>query len=130
MATSRNFAALALASAATAALAQELQDPTKPSAAWLALQPATAGSVQAPAEDGRPPPSAIVVGGPNRQFVMIDGGFAVHIGESFNGAKLVAIENDTAIWQKGKAREATGYGAGVVRTSAKAASAPAAPKKK
>ena len=78
-------------------LAQTLADPTRPPAAWLAAQSRAPGAemVAEPASPG----VQIVVIGPTRRFAMINGQ-AVHPGESYNGSRLVAINEDGAVWRR------------------------------
>lgn len=100
MATYQPFFVLAaLAAAPLFAMAQA--DPTRPPRAWLATQP---GGTPVEAEETGTPEPQIVVSGRNRGFVMIRGR-AVHPGETYNGAKLVAIGPEGAVWEREGKRE-------------------------
>jgi hypothetical protein len=92
------------------AVAQMQRDPTRPSAVWLAAQPQAPGA--AAAVEQAAPEAQIVVTGPARQFAMVDGQ-PVRVGQSYNGAKLIAIEADGLVWQRNGTREKFGIGAGI-----------------
>lgn len=95
-------ALLAVLATAAPCLAQALADPTRPAAAWLAAQPRPPG---APAADETSSHGVqITVTGPTRRFAIVDG-YAVRVGETHNGAKLVAINQDGVVWQRGGVQE-------------------------
>ena len=93
--------------------AQALADPTRPPAAWLAAQPRAPGAevVAEPTTPG----VHIVVMGPTRKFVMVDGQ-AVRQGETINGSRLAAIDQDGVVWQRGGTREKSSMSPNVQKT--------------
>src|SRR5690349_10901018 len=93
--------------------AQTLADPTRPAAAWLAAQPAKPGA-SAPSEPGTPGAQIVVVG-PSRKFAIVDGQ-AVHAGDRHNGAKLVDIDKDSLVWQRGTSSERSSMHPAVEKT--------------
>ena len=92
---------LAAFSASAALQAQPLTDPTRPPASWLAAQarPAGAAAEVTTPEMTAAPDVQIVVSGATRQFAMVDG-VAVRPGETYQGAKLLSIQQSGAVWQK------------------------------
>lgn len=85
--------------------AQTGADPTRPPGAWMAAQqPHSPGSELAtePASPG----AQIVVISPTRKFAMVNGQ-AVRPGETYNGARLVAIYEDGVAWQRDGVTERT-----------------------
>lgn len=105
---------LALAACLSAVMVQAQTDPTRPSAAWLAAQPRTAGA-EAPA-DARTPEAQIVVLGPSRKFALVNGE-PVHAGETYAGAKLVAIDADGILWHRAGAEARSTMSPAVEKTA-------------
>lgn len=94
---------------------QSLPDPTRPAAAWLAAQPRAAGAAAEAVAEPTAPGVHIVVIGPTRKFAMVDG-HAVRQGESYNGSRLAAINQDGLVWQRGGAREKSNMSPNVQKT--------------
>jgi hypothetical protein len=85
--------------------------------------------LQAPGADPAPAAGQIVVSGPSRRFAMV-GSHAVHVGETYNGAKLVAIREDGVVWQRPEGTEHEITTPGVRKQPSKREPAPAkAPQK-
>ena len=94
--------------------AQSTGDPTKPSPAWLALQPRHPGAAPVEVERGTPGAQIVIVG-PARKFAMVDGQ-AVRPGETYKGSKLLEVGPDGVIWQTEGRREMTSMSPGVEKT--------------
>jgi hypothetical protein len=105
------FAALAVLAPCHA---QTLADPTRPAAVWLAAQPRTPGA-SAPAEPGTPGAQIVVIG-PSRKFAIVDG-HPVQAGDHYNGAKLVDIDKDSLVWQRGTGSERSSMYPAVEKTA-------------
>ncbi|MBE7942727.1 MULTISPECIES: hypothetical protein [Ramlibacter] len=117
------FALVALASAG----AQAQADPTKPSAAWLAAQAKSPGQKEPEATESSGPANAqILLSGRARRFAMVDG-HVVRPGESYNGAKLVAVGEEGAVWDRGGTRESSSMTPAVQKTTVAADKAKALP---
>jgi hypothetical protein len=106
----RLLALTAFACAGHAALGQTA-DPTRPSAAWRAAQARAAGSE--PAADAG---AEISIERPKGAFVVIDG-TVVRPGQMHNGAKLLGVGKNGAVWQRGGASEETEGNGTVVKTA-------------
>lgn len=102
-------------------------DPTKPSAAWLAAQAKAQGQKEPdPGESSGPANAQILLSSGSRRFVVVDG-HVVRPGESYNGAKLVAIGESGAVWDRGGTRESPSMTPAVQKTTVAAAKAHALP---
>jgi hypothetical protein len=76
--------------------AAQMADPTRPPGAYVAgQQPRAAEGLADPASTD----AQIVVSGPSRRFAIVNGQ-AVRPGETVNGARLVAINKDGAVWDR------------------------------
>jgi hypothetical protein len=69
----------------------------------------------APAEPGTPGAQIVVVG-PSRKFAIVDG-HPVQTGDHYNGAKLVDIDKDSLVWQRGTGSERSSMHPAVVKTA-------------
>jgi hypothetical protein len=90
--------------------AQAQADPTRPPSQRSAADDAAQGG-------------QVVVSGAKRRFVLVDG-HAVHPGETWNGAKLLSVGPEGAVWQRGDTRESVNMSPNVQKTVLPAASAP------
>lgn len=99
--------------------AQTSGDPTRPSPAWMALQPKPPGVAAVQVEAGAPGAQIVVVG-PTRKFAMVDGQ-AVRPGETYKGSKLLGIGSNGLLWQTEGRREFTSMSPGVQKTDPAAA---------
>lgn len=112
------FVVTALLAATGPALAQS-NDPTRPPPAWLPAQSAAQAQSAAPAQmpvEEAVGGSHIVVLGSDRRFVMLNG-HVVHVGESHNGARLLAINDDSLVWQKEGVRHRLNISPGAVKSA-------------
>ena len=100
-----------LAGMTGASVLAQASDPTRPPAAWTAAQTRGAGGQQAAAEGGASTVQVLVTG-PTRRFAMVDG-HAVRLGETYNGARLVAINSDGVVWQREGGRETASMSPGI-----------------
>ncbi|ROZ68587.1 hypothetical protein [Ramlibacter sp. WS9] len=105
--------AVTLVLAALSPCHAQMADPTRPAPAWLAAQAAKPGAE--PVAEAATPEVQIFVTGPTRRFAMVDGE-AIRPGDTHNGAKLVAINADGAVWQKGGVLEKTLVNSSVEKT--------------
>lgn len=114
--------------AATLVQAQTMGDPTRPASAWLAAQdPRMAAQALA---DSATPGVQIVVVGPARKFAIVNG-HAVRPGETYNGSKLMAVDQGGIVWQKDGTSETSSMSPSVVKTASRSHEAkPVAPKAK
>ena len=96
--------------AVPSAQAQAMADPTRPAPAWLAMQ------AQGPSSEPVAEPVSldvqIVVIGPERKFAMVNGQ-TVRPGETYRGSKLVAINEDGAVWRRDGVTERSSMSPGV-----------------
>lgn len=89
-------------------------DPTKPPKAWLAAQP---GGMPEEAADHDAKETPIVVTGRGGGFVMFKG-HAVKPGETYNGAKLVSVGPEGAVWERDGKREGPAANPAIQKTAA------------
>ena len=82
-------------------------DPTRPPPAWLAGQQPVAPGAEAQSAEPTNPSAQIVVLSESRKFVVVNGQ-AIHLGESYNGARLVAIHRDGIVWRRDGVSEKAG----------------------
>ena len=94
----------------TLAPSQAQTDPTRPASAWLAAQ--QQGVSGDPLAEPSAPGVQIVVIGASRKFAMING-HPVRQGETYNGAKLLAVNEDGAVWQRDGAKEKSSMSPGI-----------------
>lgn len=88
-------------------------DLTRPPAAILSPPPRPApAAASAAAELPEPvPASRIIVTGAARRFVVVEGGHTVYVGDTYQGARLMEVRSDGAVWVRNGVREID-YGGG------------------
>jgi hypothetical protein len=105
------------------AFGQAQADPMRPARQWLEQQPQSGADPQGEAV---PAGGQVVVTGPSRRFAMV-GSHAVHVGETYNGAKLLAIREDELVWQRPEGTEHTSMTPGIRKKPSKPEPEPARP---
>ena len=95
------------------AWAQTLVDPTRPPAAWLALQPGGAGAAALGDQDASSGVRVTVVGR-TKKFAVIDGQ-VVKPGDSYNGTKVLAIKPGEVVVRENDAAKSLKLAPGVVK---------------
>ena len=88
------------------AQAEGMSDPTRPAAAWLAAQQPHAPGAEVVVAEPATPGIHIVVIGRTRKFAMVNGQ-AIRPGETYNGSRLVGVNDDGAVWQRDGRQEKT-----------------------
>ena len=98
------------------AQAQTAPDPTRPSEAWLALQPQVVVAPGAAPEVYEASGVTVTVTGKNRRYALIDGQ-VVKIGDIVNGARVLAINPNTVTVRQNNARKVLSVAPGVEKKS-------------